>query len=213
MAPSIPPAHNDGERVSPRFLGGFGGQGTRGAPRRQLRRLARLASTSGEAQYHRRRRRTGTGAMRQPPGIGVISILVPGMKSAAGSARNRSSIVGMSRSSRRRGVGGTGGGEGGLAEGILLRTAARTGSPAETSVPHVAQVRPPWFTPSQTRQRQMVTAAPRPWCVSATYRRGGWALPAVSRSSCRVQRPGPCRAARWVRPSTRVPPLRQGEGP
>ena len=93
--------------------------------------------------------------------MGWISILVPGMNKAAGSARSRSSIVGISRSSRRLGVGGTGGGEGGLADGILVRTAARSGSPAGTGVPHVAQVRPAWLTPSQTRQRQITVGLRR----------------------------------------------------
>jgi len=61
----------------------------------------------------------------------------------------------MVRSSRRRTVGGTGGGAGGNVLGSRVRTAARSGSPRGTSVPHVAHTRPPWFTPSQTRQRQL----------------------------------------------------------
>jgi hypothetical protein len=64
----------------------------------------------------------------------------------------------MDRSSRRRVVGGTGegaGAAGAVVLGMRVRTAARKGSPTGTSVPHVAHTLPPWFTPSQTRQRQI----------------------------------------------------------
>ena len=66
-----------------------------------------------------------------------------------------SSGVGMLRSSLRRAVGGTGGGAvGSVLAGNRVRTAARRGSPGSTTAPHVEHTRPPWLTPSQTRQRQ-----------------------------------------------------------
>ncbi|HWJ53771.1 MAG TPA: hypothetical protein VNT24_10410 [Propionibacteriaceae bacterium] len=66
-----------------------------------------------------------------------------------------SSGVGTVRSSLRRGVGGTGGeAVGSVLAGNRVRTAARTGSPGGTTAPHVEHTRPPWLTPSHTRQRQ-----------------------------------------------------------
>ena len=129
----------------------------------------------GAAQYQRvRRRRTGTGPIRQPAGRGRISIRVPGMNRAAGSARRMSSIVGMSLSSRRRGVGGTGGGVLGAAAGTRLRTAARNGSPAGTVAPHVAHVRLPRLTPSHTRQRHRpINSRPRCRPCEGACRLGG----------------------------------------
>jgi hypothetical protein len=68
--------------------------------------------------------------------------------------------VGRLRSWLRRGVGGTGGGAtGSVLLGNRVRTAARSGSPGGTTAPHVAQTRPPWLTPSHTRQRQTLMRA------------------------------------------------------
>ena len=80
----------------------------------------------------------------------------------------------MVASSWRLVLGGTGGGadhggagqgddgglEGGVAGvaglkvlGVMVRIAARNGSPRGTSAPQVVQTRPPRFTPSHSRQR------------------------------------------------------------
>ena len=70
-------------------------------------------------------------------------------------AKRICSGVGTLRNSLRRGVGGTGGGAvGSVLAGNRVRTAARRGSPGGTTAPHVEHTRPPWLTPSHTRQRQ-----------------------------------------------------------
>ena len=53
------------------------------------------------------------------------------------------------------GSGGTGGGAAGsVLLGLMVRTAARSGSPTGTSAPQLTQIRPLRLMPSQTRQRQ-----------------------------------------------------------
>jgi hypothetical protein len=76
------------------------------------------------------------------------------IKRWSGSTRLISSGVGNSRSSRRRGVGGTGVGTDLLALGSRVLTTARSGSPYGTTAPQAAHVLPPRFTPSQTGHRQ-----------------------------------------------------------
>ena len=116
-------------------------------------------------------------------GGGVRGRMSKALSKSRGSSESTgwiSSGAGRVRSSRRLMLGGTGGGAdhggaghddggvdgggvggggvgGGVAGwkvlGVMVRMAARSGSPRGTSAPQVAQTRPPRFTPSHSRQR------------------------------------------------------------
>jgi hypothetical protein len=101
----------------------------------------------------------GTKETRHPPGTGIIRNSLSLERSSSGWIDLNSSGAGNSRSSRRRGVGGTGGGAGSLALGSGDLTAARSGWPCGNTAPHAVQILPPWFTPSHTGQRQTLMAA------------------------------------------------------
>ena len=120
-------------------------------------RSTRSSRSALEIYYRLRLSRRGTIETRHPPGIGLMSMSFRDPKRSAGSNGRSSSGVGNFRSSRRRGVGGTGGGGFSAWLGIRLRTAVRSTSPGGTSAPQVAHVLPPRFTPSHTRQRQTLT--------------------------------------------------------
>ena len=116
----------------------------------------------GSSQIHsqdRCRVLRGTKETRHPPGTGIIRKSLSLERSSSGSTDLNSSGAGNSLSSRRRGVGGTGGGAGSLALGSRDFTAARSGWPCGTTAPHAVQILPPWFTPSHTGQRQTLMAA------------------------------------------------------
>jgi hypothetical protein len=108
------------------------------------------------------RRRRGPMVIRHPPGSGRMST-PSGSNRSYGSTKTSSSGGGIMRRSRRRGVGGTGGGALGSVLGSRVRTASRSASPWGTVAPHVSHVRPLLFTASHTRQRQTgLTGQPGP---------------------------------------------------
>ena len=108
----------------------------------------------------------GPNQTRHPPGTGTIRKSLSLERSSSGSTDLKSSGAGISRSSPRRGVGGTGGGAGSPAlEGRDL-TAARSGWPCGITAPHAVHVLPLWLTASHTGQRQTLMAGFGS-CVSA----------------------------------------------
>jgi hypothetical protein len=165
----------------------------------------------GEQDQPRLRRwpRRGTNDTRHPPGSGRMS-RSRAEKRSRGSMRMSSSGDGTSRSCRRRGVGGTGGGAcAGLGRRVL--TAARSGSPGGTVAPHVLQVRPPRLTPSQTEQRQIELMAPLDRSLAARASRRD-DLPGGVQKQSDVERPcpGPCLGERSVRAVPRAPRAKGG---
>ncbi len=102
--------------------------------------------------------RFGPTENRQPPGIG--SMLTPLSYSS-----HSSSATGSRLMARRTGSGtGAGGGGGGAGGDRVARATAATVDRRVRLAPHATHVRPPWFTVSQTPQRQIVftgTDAPR----------------------------------------------------
>jgi hypothetical protein len=115
----------------------------------------------------------GTKETRHPPGTGIIRNSLSLERSSSGSTDLNSSGAGNSRSSRRRGVGGTGECTGSLALGSRDFTAARSGWPCGNTAPHAAQILPPWFTPSHTGQRQTLMAAYGRCVFARAFRPGG----------------------------------------
>jgi hypothetical protein len=173
------------------------------------RRWQALRSYRQDQPRFRRWPRCGTNDTRHPPGSGRMS-RSRAAKRSWGSMRMSSSGDGTSRSCRRRGVGGTGGGAcAGLGRRVL--TAARSGSPGGTVAPHVLQVRPVRFTPSQTGQRQIELMAPLDPSLAAIASRRAHRLGWVQKPSD-VAAPcaGPCLEERSVRAVARAPRAKDG---
>jgi hypothetical protein len=115
-----------------------------------------------------------------------------------------------SRSCRRRGVRGTGGGAC-AALGRRVLTAARSGSPGGTVAPHALQVRPPRFTPSQTGQRQIALMVHLDRTRSARASRPGDRLDWVQKQTdVGMLCPGPSLEERSVRAVPRAPRAKDG---
>jgi len=110
----------------------------------------------------RLRYRPGTAVTRHPPGSGITLKSRGDVNRYSGSTVVSSSGVGSSRSSRGRGVGGTGARAGSTVLGRRVFTASRSDSPGGTRAPQAAQVLPPRFTPSHTGQRQIALIAVDP---------------------------------------------------
>jgi hypothetical protein len=169
---------------------------------------SRLQAAQDQPRLRRWPRR-GTNDTRHPPGSGRMS-RSRAEKRSWGSKRMSSSGDGSSRSCRRRGVGGTGGGAcAGLGRRVL--TAARSGSPGGTVAPHVLHVRPPRFTPSQTGQRQIALMSPLdPTLAARAFRRDdrmGWVQkPSDGAAPCA----GPCLGEWSVRAVARAPRAKDG---
>jgi uncharacterized protein len=145
------------------------------------------------------RRRRGPMVIRHPPGSGRMST-PSGSNRSYGSTKTSSSGRGIVRRSRRRGVGGTGGGALGSVLGSRVRTASRSASPWGTVAPHVSHVRPPLFTASHTRQRQTaLTRQPGPSACARASRPGRRPRELTRLCSGTSARSGAlCRAAMWA---------------